>query len=90
MVEIEKLRDLVSDKLQENGCYQDLKAKLRSNVLELILQEEKKLPKNPINHFKLLHNVENDIATQIILEFLQFHNLLYTANVFKPEVDMVY
>ena len=91
---MDELKNVVIQTLETNGMLNQLRAKLRSNVFQIIEQQDTGLKtstgfqwENPLA-LKILETPEGMLCTELIREFLEFYRMDYTMSVFLPECSL--
>ena len=91
---MDELKNVVIQTLETNGMLNQLRAKLRSNVFQIIEQQDSNLKtstgfqwENPLA-LKILETPEGMLCTELIREFLEFYRMDYTMSVFLPECSL--
>ena len=76
MTTVEELKNALKETLEQKGVLNEIRAKMRQSIFEVIESDDKPQPK--------LSN-ENLIINALIKEYLDYNNYLHTASVFQAE-----
>ena len=103
MEELNELKNLVIQSLENNGALSNIRAQIRSSVFKVIDAQESNNPKKvqllpyiQVSQFhwenlkvqKLAENKDGQECLMLIKEVLQFYQMDYTLNIFTPESNV--
>ncbi|KAJ8027392.1 FGFR1 oncogene partner [Holothuria leucospilota] len=86
-----ELRDLVAQTLETSGVLGKIRAELRASVFLALEEQNTREKKTPFVNQDLktfLQSKDGLTITSLVLEFLNFFNLDFTAAVFNPEANL--
>ena len=90
----DKSKKMILDELEANGVIGQMKAKLKSNIINVIKNQKKEIQQKLDFEFLTTFQKQSKksdklmLLSHLILEFLQFYELEYTTPVYKSETNI--